>query len=855
MAPNGNPKARNGAGVAHGRPNAARRVVPVIPLPMDRRVKANAAAKQAAAAAQAATIATLPRPAVTNGSSLKIQHDVDSAPNTPKTIDLEIATHENDKEKPVTASNGAEETPSPADVEVDDTKDREATDSQESSAAIPTPSTTEESESTDKTAADQDPPRSAEEPVRGMPALGICNSGHHLSHTAGNNHLTSPPAAVRVTKKGRSLQSCDAVTPQSPNHNVTDNARQQHPSTFRPPPVIPPTRYNMPPNGHNGSRPSPVVINGTSHRGPRSVHNGPPHMHGSRPSNGSLQFGGFASNSSSPAPPHSGGFMPPPGMPLPDGRSFSGAANGFHRQMPYGTEFVPGTGVDGFGRPVPGYGGMEQYPPHLNGGYGPSTPHSFQGSHSSAHADDTGAYNHYPAPGVPNGTAHVDDACPHPPPAGAFGVPPQRMMPGPIPPPHMMHPGHEHQGLDDMAAYLRSQFRDPAFADCTLELRYLDDRAPPVRLPGHRLVLARSQAVRNVLEADNVESSSPGANRTILLQSDDKYLRSDAFWMAVQHLYAFPLLDMPEPASNGNFTMAGNADDRFDFALGYAAAGHILAWQPIVFRGLEIASHSLSWSTIERALGFALADLPSRASADRHSQFVYGEPVHVLMNSIISFIINNFPPDFTLDTSVADPERFARLPIASTSLPPREGTPTIARGTAGQDRRSRPMHIQFGDLALGPDNTSNGSDSTSQSSQQNSIRSTLSAILINLPFAYLKPALESSGYGNVNGWANVEARHHIMRAVVSEREIRRSKVIEAVRSGAVPHAESILYSLQSADPRQNEEWHALGWREDVVSYVNGDAPSLGRQWVPLMAPQQQQNGTNHVEATSRAAYP
>ncbi|OHE99669.1 hypothetical protein CORC01_05027 [Colletotrichum orchidophilum] len=827
MASNGHPKARNGAGVAHGKPSAARRVVPVIPLPMDRRVKANAAAKQAAAAAQAAVVATLPRPATTNGSSLKIQHDVDSAPNTPKTIELEVAADE-DKGKPV-ATNGTEETPTPADAEGDDTKDREATDSQESSAAIPTPSTTEESESTDKTA-DQDLPRSAEEPVRGMPALGTCNCGHTFSHTAGNGHITSPPP-IRDAKKENT---------------------HQHPSTFRPPPVIPPARYNMPPNGHNGSRPSPVVINGTSHRGPRSVHNGPPHMHGPRPSNGSLQFGGFTSNSSSPAPPHSGGFMPPPGMPLPDGRSFNGAANGFHRQMPYGTEFVPGTAVDGFGRPLPGYGSMEQYHPHLNGGYGPSTPHSFQGSHSSAHADDTGALGHYPAPGIPNGTAHVDDARSHPPPAGAFGVPPPRMMPGPIPPPHMMHPGHEHQGLDDMAAYLRSQFRDPAFADCTLELRYLDDRAPPVRLPGHRLILARSQAVRNVLESDNIESSSPGANRTILLQSDDRYLRSDAFWMAVQHLYAFPLLDIPDPASNGNFTMAGNADDRFDFALGYAAAGHVLGWQPIVFRGLEIASHSLSWSTIERALGFALGDLPSRASADRHSQFVYGEPVQILMNGIISFIINNFPPDFTLDTSVADPERFARLPFASASPRTREGTPTIACGTAGQDRRPRPMHIQFGDLALGPDNTSNGSDSTSQSSQQQSIRSTLSTILINLPFAYLKPALESSGYGNVNGWANIEARHHVMRAVVGERETRRSSVIEAARSGALPHADSILYGLQSTEPHQNEEWHALGWREDVVSYVNGDAPSLGRQWVPLIA---QPSGTHHMETTSRAAYP
>ncbi|CCF39094.1 hypothetical protein CH063_10019 [Colletotrichum higginsianum] len=807
MAPNGNPKARNGVGAVHGKPNTPRRVVPAIPLPLDRRVKANAAAKQAAAAAAkqaaAAAAASFSRPALTNGSSLRIQNDADSLPPTPKTAEPKIAFREDEKPE---ADDNAPAVFGPDSEGGDDMKEREATDSQESSAAIPTPSTTEASESTDKPA-ERDVPTSAEHTLRG------------------HNRITSPPA-IRSAKK----------------ENIS-----QLPPAFRPPPVIPPNRYNMPPAGHNGARPSAVVINGTSHRGPRSVHNGPPHMHGPRQSNGSLQFGGFASNSSSPAPPHSGGFMPPPGVPHPDGRSFPGAANGYHHQMPYGTEFVPGTAVDGFGRPLPGYTGMEQYPPPMTG-YGPSTPHSFQGSHSSVHADDPGAYNHYPAPGILNGTALVDDARPHPPPAGAFGGPPQRMMPGPIPPPHMMHPGPEHQGLDDMAAYLRSQFRDTAFADCTLELRYLDDRAPPVRLPGHRLVLARSQAVRNVLESDGFESSPPGANRTILLQSDDRYLRSDAFWMAVQHLYAFPLLDLPEPTANGSFTLAGSADDRFDFALGYAAAGHLLGWQPIVIRGLEIASHSLSWSTIERALEFVLGDVPGRASADRHTQFAYGEPVQILMNGVISFLINNFPPDFTLDTSVADPEQFARIPYVPASPAAREGSPVDPHGPAVQDRRPRAMHIQFGDLALGSDSSSKGPESTPRSS----IRSTLSTVLINLPFAYLKPALESSGYGNVNGWASIEARHQIMREVVNEREARRLKAIDAVRSGAVPHAETVFYGLQSAEPRQSEEWHGLGWREDVVSYVNGDAPSLGRQWAPLMA---QPNGVDHAEKASRPAYP
>ncbi|KAL0933686.1 uncharacterized protein CTRU02_210485 [Colletotrichum truncatum] len=829
MAANGNPKARNSAGVANGRPASARRVVPAIPLTYERRLKANAAAKHAAAQAQSVPVASLPRPAATtNGSSLKIQNDVDAATLTPKSIEPESIARD---EKPAAVEEPAVVAPAD-DSNNDDVKDREDLLSQQSSTTIPASSDAELSKSTDKT--EQDAPSSIKESAPGRLPAGR----HHIyqelssSHFAENRRVTSPPSARAAQMENSQL-----------------------PPTFRPPPVIPPSRYNMPPGAHNGPRPSPVVINGTSHRGPRSVHNGPPHMHGPRPSNGSLvQFGGFGSNSSSPAPPHSGGFMPPNGAPMPDGRQIynhaAAATNGYHHQMPYGTEFVPGTGVDQFGRPIPGPAGMEQYHPYVNG-YGPSTPHSFQGSHSSAQAEDAGAYNPYPAPGIPNGAAHVDDARSHPPPAGAFGVPPQRMMPGPIPPPHMMHHGHEAQGLDGLAAYLRSQFRDTALADCTLELRYLDDRAPPVRIPGHRLVLARSQVVKNILETESFETSPPGTNRTILLQSEDKYLRSDAFWMAVQHLYAFPLLELPEPSTNGGLTLAGSADDRFDFALGYAAAGHALGWHPIVVRGLEIASHSLSWATIERAIEFALADVPGRASADRHTQFAYGDPVQILMNGIINFLVNNFPPDFTLDTSVSDPERFARIPFVPASPPAREGTPTIARGTSAKDRRSRPMHIQFGDLAVNQDAGSKGSEPAPPSPQQRNIQSVLSTILINLPFAFLKPTLESSGYGNVNGWANVEARHHIMRAVVNERETRRGRALEAVKAGAVPHAESILYGLQSVEPRQGEEWNGLGWREEVVSYVNGDAPSLGRQWVPLMV----QNGSGHMEQLSRPAYP
>ncbi|TDZ53226.1 hypothetical protein CTRI78_v007067 [Colletotrichum trifolii] len=769
MAPNGNPKARNGVGVANGR-LPTRRVVPAIPLPYERRVKAIAAAKQAAAQAQAASVVTLPRPAATtNGSSLKIQHGVDSPPPTPKNLQPEALVHEDKPADPVqlapvdTATNGHA------------AKYQDDTSFHDSSSILPSSSDSALSDTTDK-----------------APEPGV-----------------TPPT-------GHSVQGNDRSSLPTP---ISDKAAQIEdrcvaPAAFRPPPVIPPTRYELPPTSHNTSRPSPVVINGTSHRGPRSVHNGPPHMHGPRPSNGSLvQFGGFASNSSSPAPPHSGGFMPPNGA-IPDGRQFlphASTVNGYH-QMPYGTEFVPTTAVDQFGRPLPGPAGMDQYHPYVNG-YGPSTPHSFQGSHSSVQAEDL-PY-HYPAPGVPNGTNHVDDSRSHPPPPGAFGgpAPPQRMMPGPMPPPPMMHPVHEAHGLDSLAPFMRSQFGDLESADCTLELRYLDDRAPPVRLPGHRIILCRSQVIRNAIEiSDTFKSSSTNQyiDRRILLPSDDRYLRSDAFWMAVQHLYTYPLLELPDPSSNAGFALAGNADDRFEFALGYAAAGNLIGWHPIVVRGLEIASHFLTWTNVERALGFALRDVTGRASVDRHTQFAYGNVVQILINGVINFIIDNFPPEFVLDTSVADPEEYARIPAISE-------TPMSPKDTAGADLRLRTMQIQFGDLAVNADKSAQGPGSAASTAPRQSIQTTLSTILLNLPFALLKHTLESSGYGNVNGWASVEARHQSIRSVVMEREVRRLRALEIVKARQVPKAETIIHDLESAEPLHGVEWGVLGWRETSAS--------------------------------------
>ena len=96
-----------------------------------------------------------------------------------------------------------------------------------------------------------------------------------------------------------------------------------------------------------------------------------------------------------------GGIAPPPGMVGPEGRpAFMGhAGNGFPPMMPYGTDMMHAANFDNYGRPAMGYGPMESYPPYGNN-FGPSTPHSFHDSQSSAHPEDNGMYGQYPPPGA-----------------------------------------------------------------------------------------------------------------------------------------------------------------------------------------------------------------------------------------------------------------------------------------------------------------------------------------------------------------------------------------------------------------------------------------------------------------------
>lgn len=633
----------------------------------------------------------------------------------------------------------------------------------------------------------------------------------------------------------------------------------QHPAKSsqktRPPPTISPTRYQMPPPFQPGNRPMGGIPNGDMARGPRPpVNIAPPHMHQPHPSSGSIHFGGFpGSTTSSPAPPLSGGIAPPPGMPLPDGRPpYMGLnANGMPPMMPYGSDMGHAP-FDGYGRPM--YGPNDSYG-HYGNNFGPSTPHSFHDSQTSGGPEENNIHPQYP-PGLPrNGGAGAgDDMKPQNPQArmmGGFNYP-RMMNPNAGIPPHMMPPADD---ADDIAGFVRQQFGSTEFADCGLELRYMDDRSAPVRIPGHRFVFARSSELNRLMRRQSSESSPIGSSQQIvLLQTSNKWIRSDSFYMAVQRLYGLPLLPIPPPLNNtkqGDVVDAGTVSERLEFALSYAAAGDLLSWQSVARRGIEVSIRLLNWSTIDRALEFALEDYQDKGS---HDVYRYGEGSRAILNEVIGYIINNLPLDFAMDNTLSTLDPNGRLPPypAPTRNNPVDRNPSvpIARGTAvrlGKNRRSQQITgIQFGDLSVAEGNKSSASE-TSKTPEQTSplTNAVLTRALLNIPFTHLKMALETVGLNTVNGWASLEFRHRTIKEAVVERERRRLEAVDAIKNGMVPDWQTIWRQLATPEPRHFNQWSALGWQEEIVSFGHADGPTLVRRWVPLMEP----------HGTSVAAYP
>lgn len=613
-------------------------------------------------------------------------------------------------------------------------------------------------------------------------------------------------------------------------------------STYQMPPPFYPSNNGNPLPQESAKLPAQPQFNGH-----HPLH--PPNL-----STGSLVFGGHAeSNNSSPAPPPSAGNVPPYALQQqaqhnghPNGISGNGGhhqtmSNGFSPMGPPAAGYYPRQ--DNFINQNPGgenyarrqmvsFAAAEGYSPSGTpvgienqrfAPFVPSTPHSFHGSQSSApNEPETGGpafYSQYPTAVISNGSnGHIDEVRlyqqPRPKPRTASqAMPPPGNFPAmnqpPMPPPAM-------DNLDGLVSYLQAQFADPALADYTLELRYADDRAPPVRIPGHNIMFARSPTLKAFMTTQVHDNSDILNVRTLLIESNDRFLRSDGFWMAVQRLYGVPLLDvgalgaMNLSSAAQSSSMPGSPGDRFDLALGYAAAGQILQIPPVITRGVEIATHFVNWVTLEKAIDFALdGGLDSQwtrngnQSPESRCPSTYGPAVNMLIHSAMGFIINSFPPNFELDTSVGDLAHIRRLPVVPEERP--------------NAPNSRLSYISFGALP---------SQEAVRTSTGNPITITLSKILLNLPFQLLKHVLESQHLGNVNAWASTALRQKVIQSVIEEREKRRQKV----------HAS--LHVPTSERTANGKKWEVVGWQESLaLPYDGSDVPSLTRTWVDFVVPE------------------
>ncbi|SPO05541.1 uncharacterized protein DNG_08228 [Cephalotrichum gorgonifer] len=619
------------------------------------------------------------------------------------------------------------------------------------------------------------------------------------------------------------------------------------PKAYAPPPSNPLPRSMPPPFHPSGNGPN-MMYGGDMSLGPR-----PPH-HQPHPSNSSLHFGAFHdSNSSSPAP-HSGGYAPPPGLPLPNGRpSHMGRPSGpdFRPQsMMFGNDFEP-TSVDPYGQSMASYAPHDGgYPPYM-GNYLPSTPHSFHDSQSSGHPDDI--YSQFSPHGATNGSQshnqhQVNGGRPHPSgPMMGMHHPPPGMMP-PMPPPHVVHRILE-PDPEQFFSHFKNNFQDPRFADCNLELRFPDNRAPPLRIPAHRLVLSRSTFLEQLMVGDHNPRRKGSNASTVTITADDKYLRPDAFITALQRLYAFPLFSIPTPPPGSeDLPLAGGAVDRFNFVVSYAAAGHLLQCVSVVLRGMEMATQLLCWDTLEPALEFAVGASQARGTIDIHERYPYGDPTRILLEGIVGFVASRITTDFVLDPSVTDPQGYSRLPnipdcakrSASSKRPP-----AIARGSSvhispgHQGRRSRLTNIKFGDMSVegsaGVD-VPNGPGPANPTQNHTSPQiAALSRVLLNLPFGCLKAVFESPRFGldAESPEANSEARQRVAAEVISERESRRLAAVEAVTTGRVSSPDGARRVLSSVEPRAGDDWGVLGFQESVVPISNAHSPHISRAWIPL----------------------
>ncbi|KAM3421524.1 hypothetical protein BST61_g1913 [Cercospora zeina] len=503
--------------------------------------------------------------------------------------------------------------------------------------------------------------------------------------------------------------------------------------------------------------------------------------HPVHPSAGSIVFGGNESSGSSPAPPPGMGsaFMPPPSVP-PQAQNYKHAhyASEPPQRVLNGTvppsQFAPRQGFappQHFNHPPPQM--PSRYPTRgdftPNGvvaanGYG---PRSRSGSHASSRA---GIDLQSPIgldQSIDSAQAIYSD---HKSSYGGRNIPPPFPHQLGPPPPNFPNPemaaGLENAEL--MRDHILSLFRNPAFSDCQIVVSE-EETSTRIELDGHRLILARSPRLSEIIRHDATSASSTSKTQLDVPLSG-RYVRIGPFVESIRYLYGGPL----PPFDLYNLGPNTTGEDRVEVALQYIATGAWLNIHTVAQRGVEIAALHVQWDTITPILAFALEgglghmwpiedggeEKTSTCSSDDSSTKpeAGGSPTYephssALLARVLEFAAHNLPPNFYIDSSAPQSPSCPRLPVYT---PQHE-----SKASRSDPRLSK---IRFGEMA-------------NDDHQRPSFATTaVSSVLLSLPFPLLKYLLEHPALAGRLGADTVGS---IMRQVVNEREVRRHKALKA----------------------------------------------------------------------------
>lgn len=555
-----------------------------------------------------------------------------------------------------------------------------------------------------------------------------------------------------------------------------------------------------------------------------------------RPGTNGIVFGDVDSSESSPVPPQSSGsayvqppqqqmqrpFQPPPFTPVNHAHHFS-EPQAYHAfpgayapPQVWNSQrgFYPAQQHPQF--PLPNqqpyrYPAHDHFAPVEMGQPNMASALSRSASPGSAYAEAVRLGHDLRSPasaGKEGGAKAFPDPKPNFPHQPSFRQPPfSRQMPSqqqPIPPQDFKLDMDNAQMLRD---HVRSQFSKPALTDCHLQLSH-DSDASTQRIDAHKIILARSPTLLRL-----IQNASETQRPQLDVHLPGKRLSLHTFNECLKYIYGgqLPPLDPPHRSSM-SFTEPTSAQvDRMEQALQRIATGAWLEMPAIAWRGMNVATNTMSWDTLPTALEFGLDGgispmwtlddgseerSSTTSSDDSHARVdtTPSTPTHdpyatPLLQSIFQFVLHSFPPDFYPDTAAPQLEVCPRLP----PLPQQQAQQPQQHEKNKLSRSADPRlsQIRFGEL---PSEEANAP-------RPSAVTTMISSLLFSLPFALLKFLLEHPVLADRMGPETVGS---IMRQTIVERENRRQRCLKARQSavaarGGEHDQETNLYWEESVE--------------------------------------------------------